>query len=256
MEVENDPVGALAKFRVPEAKAKPPVAHEDDPLGQVSEKPVGDLPASAFAEDPLAPVATPEALNDLPPKLAHRLQYLAHLSSMGMTSRAMSSASGMSVAWINKHLKNPLVSELAGKLRNKFFGDMKEHRFKAMEEPALDTMEDLLKDGEKGSVRLGASKFILEQIHGRSASKEESPHQNTISDVYRRLDRMEEDVKQARKFTNATEVESTTVSPEKNSDSMESQENPPDSLPSLPWSREHDEIDDIAAAIKEEGEVG
>lgn len=122
--------------------------------------------------------------------LSPRHRRLAQLAAEGRTNAECAKELGYSSSRLSILLKNPYILQEIQRLQDRVFEETIQTRLKALGEPALANVEEILKDKSnrvKTSEKLAASQWVIEKLDGKAIQKTDIG-ENLLSVFLDRLD--------------------------------------------------------------------
>jgi len=179
-----DPSSAVADSPVSNSSSSPPLGENEStpaPLASLDDTPLALDPSVIEAHDSRSLAAG---------KLTPRHRRFCQLAAAGWTNAQICKELGYVSSRVSVLLKNQFIAAEIIRLQNKLFEETVVQRMKALGDPALSVIEDILTDTSnrvKVSEKLDAAKWVVEKLDGKAIQRHDVG-ENLLSVLMDRLD--------------------------------------------------------------------
>jgi len=126
--------------------------------------------------------------------LTPRHRRFCQLAASGKSNNDIGAELGYTAAWTSTLLKSPYIADEIVRLQDKLFEDSIGSRLRSFAEPALQKLEECLKDKKniyKKSEQLDIAKWLVEKLDGKATQKHDIG-ENVLGVLMDRLDGMKQ----------------------------------------------------------------
>jgi len=137
----------------------------------------------------LKPFLPLELLDELPAGNP-TLKLVSIMISTGHTVEEVAKVTGLSPSSIRSVMSAPKVQEFSNKFTNYFINNSPMARFNDLIGEAIDTITDVMRNGEKEAVRLKAANTIVDRVLGTALQRVEVKEDSTVKKLLEHLDKI------------------------------------------------------------------